>query len=150
MKKNSTMSLLTPRDKYLRKKFFITEAEYEAQLKNQGGGCRICGKPPTGKALHVDHDHAIERKKILSRRVLGEGWCAYTKDPAIYQTGSLKSMAIGKVRRLLKRASVRGILCWKCNTSLKKFNDNPVLMRSSAEYIEDYNEKVTQGRNGFE
>jgi hypothetical protein len=30
---------------------------YEAQLKSQGGGCAICGKPPKTRKLNIDHDH---------------------------------------------------------------------------------------------
>lgn len=49
---------LTPRDAYLRRTYGITEADYLALLKHQGGGCAICSrKPAPGKNLHVDHDH---------------------------------------------------------------------------------------------
>lgn len=153
MKKNSTKSLLTPRDKYLRAKFEITEAEYNAQLARQGGGCKICGKPPSGKALHVDHDHAVEKSKIISKRSLSGGWGAWPQlypTAVLFGTGALKSVAIARVRRQLKRLSVRGILCWKCNTALKKFNDNPLLMQNSAEYILQYKEKLGKGLSGFE
>ena len=30
---------------------------YKETLAEQGGGCAICGKPPNGKKLCVDHDH---------------------------------------------------------------------------------------------
>lgn len=49
---------LTPRDRYLRRQYGITEAEYQAILEHQGGVCAICQRPPkVGKNLHVDHDH---------------------------------------------------------------------------------------------
>lgn len=38
----------------------ITQAEYEALLAQQGGGCAVCGQPETrkgGRHLAVDHDH---------------------------------------------------------------------------------------------
>ncbi len=36
----------------------MTQEEYEARLREQGGGCAVCGRPPKpGKSLHVDHDH---------------------------------------------------------------------------------------------
>lgn len=40
-------------------KFGITEEQYDEILRNQGGGCAICGMTPeeNGKALAVDHDH---------------------------------------------------------------------------------------------
>jgi hypothetical protein len=45
------------RDAYLRRTFGITQADYDALLERQGGGCAICGKPPGKISLHVDHDH---------------------------------------------------------------------------------------------
>ena len=38
----------------------ITADEYAAILREQGGGCAICGKPPeeNGRDLAVDHDHS--------------------------------------------------------------------------------------------
>lgn len=31
---------------------------YAETLERQGGGCAICGTPPNGRRLHVDHDHS--------------------------------------------------------------------------------------------
>jgi Recombination endonuclease VII len=31
---------------------------YEAIVREQGGLCAVCGKPPQGRRLDVDHDHA--------------------------------------------------------------------------------------------
>ena len=43
---------------HLRRSFGMTQEEYEARLREQGGGCAVCGRPPKqGKSLHVDHDH---------------------------------------------------------------------------------------------
>jgi hypothetical protein len=39
------------------KKFDITLEEYDRLLDAQGGVCAICGRPPKGKRLAVDHDH---------------------------------------------------------------------------------------------
>jgi len=52
------MPKLTSRDRYLRRKYGITEATYFVMVKKYNGGCWICGKKPKpGKALNVDHDH---------------------------------------------------------------------------------------------
>jgi hypothetical protein len=51
------------RDTYLRRTYGITEAEYEAILKEQKGVCWICGKPPKKRRLHVDHKHVLRDKK---------------------------------------------------------------------------------------
>src|ERR1700690_1237801 len=49
----------------LNKKFGITIAIYEEMLKNQNGGCAICGKPPLKKALAVDHCHITGKNREL-------------------------------------------------------------------------------------
>jgi hypothetical protein len=44
------------REGHLRRTFGITQAEYEAMLAAQGGGCAVCGEvPEDGKSFHVDH-----------------------------------------------------------------------------------------------
>lgn len=48
---------LTKRDKYLRKKYGITEAVYQKMLKVFGGKCWICKRLPKKSVLNVDHDH---------------------------------------------------------------------------------------------
>lgn len=46
------------RESHLRRKFGITQEQYEALPRSQGGGCAVCGRAPKpGKSLHVDHDH---------------------------------------------------------------------------------------------
>jgi hypothetical protein len=55
----------TARDSYLRRRYGITEAEYEAILKKQKGVCWICGKPPKKRRLHVDHLHVKRDKHQL-------------------------------------------------------------------------------------
>ena len=45
------------RDAQLRRTFGIMQADYEALLAKQGGGCAICGRKPGKISLHVDHDH---------------------------------------------------------------------------------------------
>lgn len=57
---------LADREGHLRRKFGITQAEYEQMLDAQGGGCGVCGDAPRpGQALHVDHDHRTGRVRGL-------------------------------------------------------------------------------------
>ena len=45
-------------DHWLRSKYGMTIADYEAMDAAQGHTCAICRRPPNGKGrLHVDHDH---------------------------------------------------------------------------------------------
>lgn len=53
------------REGHLRRKFGITQADYEAILEMQRGGCAICGKEPGKISLHVDHDHATSEVRGL-------------------------------------------------------------------------------------
>lgn len=47
----------TARAGHLRRTYGITEAQYDAILKYQGGVCGVCDKPPGNRRLEVDHDH---------------------------------------------------------------------------------------------
>jgi len=168
-KTRSTSDKRTPRDSYLRKNFLLTEAEYLKALRKNGGVCSITGTPPTTKSLAVDHDHKIERWKIVSKKI-EDLWFSFpqgggnlsiegTEDQTapsrlcFTESDRLKQVSRAKVKARLKRLSLRGILCWKANTGLKKWDDNPGDMRRAAEYIENY-QKFLAGesdwRNGFE
>lgn len=46
------------RDGQLQRIFGITLDSYNSILAEQDGRCAICGGPPDGKALAVDHDHS--------------------------------------------------------------------------------------------
>lgn len=48
----------TRRSWRLRSKYGITEADYDEMSARQGGLCAICGDPPEGRRLVVDHSHA--------------------------------------------------------------------------------------------
>ena len=46
-------------DMIMRREYGITLNEYHSIIKEQGGGCYICGrkKEPDGRRLSIDHDH---------------------------------------------------------------------------------------------
>ena len=63
---------MSVRDKYLRKKYDISEEEYNHLLLLGNGGCWICGKPPKpGGSLNVDHDHYIQKNEGLRQSIRG-------------------------------------------------------------------------------
>ena len=52
------MTTSSARDAYLKRTYGITQAQYDAILKVQGGVCAVCDEPPRpGKVLVVDHSH---------------------------------------------------------------------------------------------
>ena len=60
---------VTPRDARLRRLYGVSEAEWNAVLVHQGGGCAICGRVGVSRALHTDHNHADgEFRGILCAR----------------------------------------------------------------------------------
>ncbi len=131
----------TTRDNYLRRKFGVTESAYNHQLKEQGGGCRFCGRVATNVSLHVDHDHKVEAMKIVSQK-REDGWLAWPKETSgvfgFSCEGKTKAEARLKVKQHLKRLSVRFILCWACNAGIRKFLDNPKALQNAGFYLNQY------------
>lgn len=131
------------RDQYLIRRYGITEKEFLAQLEKQSGACAICKIPPLpgAKNLHVDHDHRIERWKIISKKVNGI-WVSFPQNGkgrlSFTESSRLKQESRSLVKRRLLRLSVRKLLCWKCNTGLQKWRDNPEHLAAAAEYLNEY------------
>jgi len=154
------MKKLTARDKYLQKKYGITEAEYNVQLERQEGVCYICKRPPGAKPLHVEHDHAVEKWKVLSQKLAKGVWKAWPAPPGVptsrlgfYELAETKPLALAKVRARLKRMSCRGLVCWPCNKGLAVFRDSAFRLVRAGGYVAEYNRwlngSVTE-REGFE
>jgi len=47
------------------KKFKLTVEQFNKLLEEQGGMCAICRRPPTNRALCIDHDHTTGRVRGL-------------------------------------------------------------------------------------
>lgn len=142
--------LPSKRDKYLRKTYGITLAEYDAMLAAQGGGCAICGKPATGRPLHVDHDHKVAKMKLVTFKDDGK-WFVYPAElvnvTAAVFWAPLRSQAIKKARLYLLRRSVRGLLCWADNSGLRKYLDNVERLFNAAAYLAQYKQKLQKEHN---
>lgn len=58
--------MATKRKPTRRKQLGLTDEGYEALLAAQGGGCAICGRPPSERRrLDTDHDHKTGRVRGL-------------------------------------------------------------------------------------
>lgn len=72
------------REGHLKRRFGITQADYEAMLEVQGGGCGICGNlPKEGVALHVDHDHETGEVRGLLCVSCNNGLGQFRENPAL-------------------------------------------------------------------
>lgn len=82
--------VLTQRDKYLLRTYGITEAQYLALLKYQGGACFICNAPPKpGKNLQVDHDHKTGLVRGLLCWSCNHRFIGRERDPQRFEMGAL-------------------------------------------------------------
>jgi len=62
------------------KLYGITPAQYAELLAKQGGGCAICGDPPTStRDLSIDHDHTTGKVRGLLCNCCNPG-LGYFKD----------------------------------------------------------------------
>jgi hypothetical protein len=143
-------------DQRLFRTYGIRLSDYDEMLKQGGGGCWICGKPPKpNKRHHIDHDHRFHKAKINIKHPpgveslsfkKGETWLINTSNHPTplfsYWFHGDKKDAKQHILQRLKRQSVRGILCWPCNRALRSWNDNPDRMEKAAAYIRRYQEKL--------
>ncbi|MBV9285432.1 MAG: endonuclease VII domain-containing protein, partial [Acidimicrobiia bacterium] len=60
--KDSGAKAKSNRKSHLKRKYGLTEQQYQAMLVAQDGLCAICQERP---AVHVDHDHATGRVRAL-------------------------------------------------------------------------------------
>lgn len=131
------------RNEYLIKKYGITAVRYAEMSLEQGGACKCCGQIPTGKPLHVDHDHKVAALKIKARKISDTSW-----EAGIPEFGELFSsmISLAHVRELARRwllaKSVRGLLCWKCNEGLRAFKNKAANLRSAAKYLDEFSAKI--------
>jgi len=70
------------RDIELRNVYGITEAQYEAMLKEQNGVCFVCGKVNSnGRRLSVDHNHETKEIRKLLCAPCNQGIGCFHEDP---------------------------------------------------------------------
>ena len=63
--KSTPAGRLYVRDRYLRKTYGVSLAEFEAMLATQDARCAICRADDPGKTWCVDHDHASGRVRQI-------------------------------------------------------------------------------------
>ena len=70
---------MTPRERYLLRKYGITQRQYNSLLKKQNDSCAVCGKHKSKEKrnLCVDHDHKTGQIRgllcfLCNHRVIGK------------------------------------------------------------------------------
>jgi hypothetical protein len=121
---------------------------YNEKFEKQNGGCGICSDGPGTRRLHVDHDHKYAYVKIESRKcdaqklVEWETTATYNGNQYI-NTGRTKSEAIKKMKLELKRDSVRGLLCHRCNRGMILFRDRIDLLEKAIIYNKKFSRQIS-------
>lgn len=123
--------------KRLEKKFGRNLEWYDRQLESQGGGCKLCGSTEKTRRLHVDHDHSWTKVKIETKKLSSGKWQASAVYRGMEYTcfSDKRNLAIQDVKSYLKRDSVRGLLCFRCNKFIVGFG-GPEILRKAADYLE--------------
>jgi hypothetical protein len=127
-------------DLRLKKTYGVGLDWYNEQFVEQAGGCAVCGEGPGTRRLNIDHDHKWKKIKIKTNKC-GKIWNAYAEyngaeyEALEYRT---KSEALTKVKEELKRASVRGLLCHRCNRAMILFRDDSAILELAADYLREH------------
>lgn len=147
------------KETYLLRKYGITLKEHRQMLKDQNGACKICGKTHTqdGRPItfHTDHCHAIPKIKVKASSNPDGGWgpdhkrwiAETVNPPAKYPKlyfeayGDTKSEAVQAVRKQLKKAATRFLVCWGCNSLLAKGRDNHEVFSAAASYLREFEKR---------
>jgi recombination endonuclease VII len=139
------------RDVYLKWQYGRGLKWYRRQEKKQKGKCAICRRPPKNLPLAVDHWHKIANLKIKTRKLENGLWKAYNVEfdfmdcfipEAKYTFKSRnKKKAIKQVRLILKKKANRGLLCWACNTGIRKYFDNAEHLLAASKYLQRHQRK---------
>jgi len=77
------------RNNYLKRKYGITQEDYDLMLENQSHGCNICGAPRGRSRLSVDHCHTTGKVRglLCNNCNSGLGWF---KDAAAVLASAIK------------------------------------------------------------
>jgi hypothetical protein len=136
-------------DQYYLRKFGWTLAQIDAMFALQGNVCKICGRPPGIRRLNVDHDHAFDRVKLFIERLPDWNWAAFLDDhsASAIAIGLTRKEARANGKRELRRRSVRGGLCLRCNKGIQMFEDSKAPLppeqrfENAAKYFRDFRSK---------
>jgi hypothetical protein len=141
---------MTPEEKKLHRyyitKFGWTWDEVQNLFNSQNNCCYICKRPQGKLRLSIDHDHAFDRIKLYIERLADWNFAAFLDEASAscIAIGTTKAEARKRGRRELRRRSVRGALCFRCNKGIQMFEDSKAPLepaerfRRAAKYFTDF------------
>lgn len=90
------------REGYLRRKYNLTPADFEALLQSQGGVCAICRRPGADdRKLDIDHDHGdTERIRGILCRPCNHALGLMQDDPEVVDAAYAYLMASRRIADL--------------------------------------------------
>ena len=62
---NRVRASVVMRRNHLKRKFNLTVEDYDRMLVDQQGRCKICGRMPKKRRLHIDHNHQTKEVRAL-------------------------------------------------------------------------------------
>src|SRR5271170_2535519 len=118
---------------------------------------------------HRDKDRVTYRKKENARRKLNPEARRLSKNKARFKNYGLTQEEFELIRdfqgskcaickRFMARPNIdhchktgitRGLLCWRCNGAIGKFQDDPVLLRTAAFYLLNHPVELCLGRKVY-
>lgn len=128
------------RDRYYLERFGITLARYDEMANRYEGCCWVCRNPPINNRLSVEHCHQWRYVKIKTWKLPSGGWGAGAEYNGQYYPAQedKKNKAIREVRKNLQRASVRGTVCFPCNSAIRAIRNNATFAQNMADYLKEH------------
>jgi hypothetical protein len=130
---------MTASNAYFLRQYGITLAERAAIVEEQDNKCAACGRIfDEAVRMEVDHDHTMARTKLIIERLPDWNWAAFLNktDTSCIAIGTTRAEARKNGQRVLRRRSVRGVLCGGryagCNRKMGRIDKIPWLQAVTA------------------
>jgi hypothetical protein len=87
---------------------------------------------------HIKHRYGITKEEYIALYERQQGVCAISGIPLSLERKPKEGTKYAVVDHDHETGAVRGLLCPRINVALGAFNDDPELLRKTADYIEKH------------